>query len=238
MDANVRASAPEFWSGCFMDRTRLLRNAVFATVALTLACQPLFSLSAEAAPTDFGRKRLDVIAFGADNTGMSDSTGAIQAALNSCDATAGCEVYFPPGAYEVTQTTLGTPLLQTPSGVPITLAGAGQLASVIEAMPGAFPSVTSDVIAVGGLNWVDSARSGGFSVSAAARGLWSNGRCRLSPHQRQFHKLYEHYSNGRIRHFPVRRRVGHVHGGSEVIRSVDQFAVRQSLLHASRRRSF
>ncbi len=132
-----------------MDRTRLLRNAVFATVALTLACQPLFSLSAEAAPTDFGRKRLDVIAFGADNTGMSDSTGAIQAALNSCDATAGCEVYFPPGAYEVTQTTLGTPLLQTPSGVPITLAGAGQLASVIEAMPGAFPSVTSDVIAVG-----------------------------------------------------------------------------------------
>lgn len=46
--------------------------------------------------------------FGADPTGVADSTAAIEAAINACAATdlnnSGGTVYFPPGAYRITQT--------------------------------------------------------------------------------------------------------------------------------------
>ena len=44
-------------------------------------------------------QRFNVLAYGADNTGTTDATVAIQAAINACDAAGGGEVYFPNGTY-------------------------------------------------------------------------------------------------------------------------------------------
>jgi hypothetical protein len=44
-------------------------------------------------------QRFNVLAYGADNTGTTDATVAIQAAINACDAAGGGDVYFPNGIY-------------------------------------------------------------------------------------------------------------------------------------------
>jgi ribosomal protein L27 len=44
-------------------------------------------------------QRFNVLAYGADNTGTTDATVAIQSAINACDAAGGGEVYFPNGTY-------------------------------------------------------------------------------------------------------------------------------------------
>jgi Pectate lyase superfamily protein len=129
-------------------RSSILRSLVFTSFSISVATlsQPVRAAS------NFGETRLNVIAFGADNTGTNDSTASIQAAINSCDSTVGCEIYFPPGAYIISPSPSSTssPILTIPSAVPITLAGAGQLSSVLEATPpSGSASVNADIIAVG-----------------------------------------------------------------------------------------
>uniref|UniRef100_A0A4Y8PQD0 Carbohydrate-binding protein n=1 Tax=Paenibacillus athensensis TaxID=1967502 RepID=A0A4Y8PQD0_9BACL len=46
----------------------------------------------------------DVIGYGADNTGVSDSTSAINAAMNDCYSNGGGTVWLPDGTYKVTST--------------------------------------------------------------------------------------------------------------------------------------
>jgi hypothetical protein len=62
------------------------------------------------------RPRVDVTAFGADATFASDSTAAIQAAINAACSTSmttgGGDIFFPPGSYKVLQP-------QTPSTAPV-----------------------------------------------------------------------------------------------------------------------
>jgi hypothetical protein len=50
---------------------------------------------------------LNVVTYGADTTGVNDSTEAIQAALDAVPANGG-QVYFPPGTYKVTSTLTAT----------------------------------------------------------------------------------------------------------------------------------
>jgi hypothetical protein len=49
-------------------------------------------------------QRYNVLTYGADNTGNSNSTTAIQAAINACDAGGGGTVYFPKGTYLLSDT--------------------------------------------------------------------------------------------------------------------------------------
>src|SRR5271169_4096215 len=46
----------------------------------------------------------NVLAYGADNTGATDTTAAVQAAITACSAGGGGVVYFPQGTYKIVST--------------------------------------------------------------------------------------------------------------------------------------
>lgn len=69
---------------------------------------------------------LNVIAYGADPTGVADSTSAINAAIAVANAGTGYTVYFPKGTYKITAA-----LTTIDADAKVTVAGDGQHASTI-----------------------------------------------------------------------------------------------------------
>jgi Pectate lyase superfamily protein len=101
--------------------------------------------------------RVVVTAFGADNTGVADARPGIQAAINSCSTSVGCDIYFPAGTYKLfTPPPSMSSVLTVPAGVPITIEGAGSGSAQIE--PAIYTSAPNyDILAV-------SAGAAGFSM--------------------------------------------------------------------------
>jgi hypothetical protein len=104
------------------------------SAALIVAVNPQAALAA--GPINLGRAVFNVLDFGADPTGMTDSGAAITAAFNDCtgsvglaSGTAGCELYFPAGMYSVNPGTAGPFTL--PAYIPITISGDGQRVSTL-----------------------------------------------------------------------------------------------------------
>ena len=54
------------------------------------------------------RPTFNVLNYGADPSGVRDSTAAIQAAVNAASAAGGGTVYFPPGTFKATAIGTGT----------------------------------------------------------------------------------------------------------------------------------
>jgi hypothetical protein len=80
---------------------------------------------------------LVVTDFGADNSGLTDARPGIQAAVDSCNSTVGCSVYFPAGTYLLnTPPPMSTAVITIPAGVPVTLEGVGQAGSVLQPITG------------------------------------------------------------------------------------------------------
>jgi Pectate lyase superfamily protein len=124
-----------------------VRSIALLAVAAGISLTP--SRATSAVPLNFGKGHLAVTDFGADNTGTTDARAGIQMAMNSCDSTAGCDVYFPAGTYQLNTPPPGsTSVLTVPAGVPITLSGAGQGSSVLQPS-GAAASGTYDILSVG-----------------------------------------------------------------------------------------
>lgn len=62
-----------------------------------------------------------VLAFGADPTGATDSTAAIQEAIDAAAASGGAIVYIPPGTYSVTGITLASRVSVVGAGMGVTI---------------------------------------------------------------------------------------------------------------------
>jgi hypothetical protein len=132
----------------FLKRMRQLSLLLLSFACILFAVWPT-AISA-AGPTNLGRTRIVVTDFNADNTGNSDARDGIQKAINSCTATAGCEIYFPPGVYALyTPPPMATSVITVPSNVPITLAGVNGYGSTLEAMQYMGNSANYDIIGVG-----------------------------------------------------------------------------------------
>jgi hypothetical protein len=131
---------------------------------------------AEAAPNNAGLTRIVVTDFSADNTGNSDARPGIQAAINACTASTGCEIYFPPGAYALyTPPPSASAVISIPNNVPITLAGASQFATTLEAMQPMSGGVSYDIIGVGTGSTGFKAHDFGVQVSPATSGGGASG---------------------------------------------------------------
>jgi hypothetical protein len=131
-----------------------LRQLLRIAFGLIFGLAFLFAISPTGAPAagpaNLGRTRLTVTDFGADGTGATDARPGIQTAINSCTSTAGCEIYFPPGAYALyTPPSGASSVLSIPNTVPITLSGAGQLSSILEPTSLSGAPVNYDIIGVG-----------------------------------------------------------------------------------------
>jgi hypothetical protein len=126
-----------------MSNERRLATFAFSLLLLAYAIALFAPSHSMAQPVNFGKSRLMVTAFGADNTGVNDAGPGIRAAINSCNATYGCEVYFPAGTYKLnTPMPSTTAIIAIAPTVPIALTGAGESASTLSV---ANPS--SDIIA-------------------------------------------------------------------------------------------
>ena len=77
---------------------------------------------------------IDVLDYGADNTGATDSTTAIQAAITQAMSIKHGRVYLPPGAYKITESlNLGAGGVSGSQPMPIKVHGAGMSTQIINA---------------------------------------------------------------------------------------------------------
>jgi hypothetical protein len=147
-----------------MSNERRLATFAFSLLLLAYAIALFAPSHSMAQPVNFGKSRLMVTAFGADNTGVNDAGPGIRAAINSCNATYGCEVYFPAGTYKLnTPMPSTTAIIAIAPTVPIALTGAGESASTLSV---ANPS--SDIIASSTASKQISIHDIGFKVSGSA----------------------------------------------------------------------
>jgi hypothetical protein len=93
----------------------------------------------------------NVLAYGADNSGVSDSRAAINAAITACNAAGGGTVYMPPGTYSITVADHPVEGSGTQTGLvmrsKVILAGAGPEATILKLADNQAASVSSYMIA-------------------------------------------------------------------------------------------
>jgi Pectate lyase superfamily protein len=116
---------------------------------------------------------IDVTSHGADPTGTSDSTAAINSAINACPQTAsggnsnGCTVFFPPGKYRIAGgATNGIQITQNNLGVRLMGAGAASATN---------PAAASELVNyMSGANYVVSVAYTGSTVASVTGVVISN----------------------------------------------------------------
>ncbi len=113
---------------------------------------PIVGTAAAATPRGHTARWSDVtnvLDFGADPTGVHDSTAAIQAAVNALQPTsfgAAGKVYFPPGRYLVHQSTTGGPAIQLPSAFQVnaSIVGSWSIGATVLTTASVNPNVNFD----------------------------------------------------------------------------------------------
>ncbi|WP_301955735.1 glycosyl hydrolase family 28-related protein [uncultured Eubacterium sp.] len=107
---------PENWTpGYANDKGQFLHDFSYAG----------YEMGEKELPTEMSGLTADVTKYGADNTGASDSTTAIQNAINAVQNAGGGTVYLPEGTYKVKPSGTGSSAL-TITGSNILLKGAGK----------------------------------------------------------------------------------------------------------------
>jgi hypothetical protein len=109
--------------------------------------------------TQVGAIPISVVSYGADPTGVADSTAAIQAADNAATA-AGAALYFPAGTYKI-----AIPASAAITGGGCPWLGAGRGVSILKSAAGAWPAASKMVLWNGKITF--SVEQMGFDFSLA-----------------------------------------------------------------------